>query len=86
VAIGTFTSNVDMKSGAPAFGTPEYMRATQMTGQMVRHYGVPMRSSGVCAANVPDGQAMWETSNAVGGGAVAAPTWSITRRAGWRAG
>ncbi len=31
-AIGTFTSNVDMKSGAPAFGTPEYMRATQMTG------------------------------------------------------
>ena len=35
-AIGTFTSNVDMKSGAPAFGTPEYMRATQMTGQMAR--------------------------------------------------
>jgi trimethylamine--corrinoid protein Co-methyltransferase len=25
-AIGTFTSNVDMKSGAPAFGTPEYMQ------------------------------------------------------------
>ena len=63
VAIGTFTSNVDMKSGAPAFGTPEYMRATQMTGQLVRFYGVPMRASGVCAANVPDGQAMWETSN-----------------------
>jgi trimethylamine--corrinoid protein Co-methyltransferase len=36
VMIGTFTSNVDMKSGAPAFGTPEYMRATQMTGQMAR--------------------------------------------------
>ncbi|MGB2357599.1 MAG: trimethylamine methyltransferase family protein, partial [Paracoccaceae bacterium] len=41
-AIGTFTSNVDMKSGAPAFGTPEYMRATQMTGQLVRFYGLPM--------------------------------------------
>ncbi|MEM9717553.1 MAG: trimethylamine methyltransferase family protein, partial [Pseudomonadota bacterium] len=49
--IGTFTSNVDMKSGAPAFGTPEYMRATQMTGQMARFYGLPMRASGVCAAN-----------------------------------
>jgi trimethylamine--corrinoid protein Co-methyltransferase len=61
VAIGTFTSNVDMKSGAPAFGTPEYMRATQMTGQMARFYGLPLRASGVCAANVPDGQAMWET-------------------------
>jgi trimethylamine--corrinoid protein Co-methyltransferase len=37
----------------------------------VRFYGVPLRSSGVCAANVPDGQAMWETSQfAVGGGAV----------------
>ncbi len=56
--IGTFTSNVDMKSGAPAFGTPEYMRATQMTGQMARYYGLPMRSSGVCTANVPDGQAL----------------------------
>jgi len=63
--IGTFTSNVDMKTGAPAFGTPEYMRATQMTGQMARYYGLPMRSSGVCAANVPDGQAMWETSNSL---------------------
>ena len=44
-AIGTFTSNVDMKSGAPAFGTPEYMRATQMTGQLARFYKLPMRSS-----------------------------------------
>ncbi|NND42332.1 MAG: methyltransferase, partial [Silicimonas sp.] len=44
--IGTFTSNVDMKSGAPAFGTPEYIRATQMTGQMARFYGLPVRSSG----------------------------------------
>ena len=29
VAYGGFTSNVDMKSGAPAFGTPEYAKATQ---------------------------------------------------------
>jgi trimethylamine--corrinoid protein Co-methyltransferase len=27
VIFGGFTSNVDMKSGAPAFGTPEYVRA-----------------------------------------------------------
>ncbi len=62
---GTFTSNVDMRSGAPAFGTPEYMRATQMTGQMCRHYGLPMRASNACAANVPDGQAVWESSNSL---------------------
>ncbi|MFC4216311.1 trimethylamine methyltransferase family protein [Pseudophaeobacter arcticus] len=81
-AIGTFTSNVDMKSGAPAFGTPEYMRATQMTGQMARHYGLPMRSSGVCAANVPDGQAMWETSNSLWA-AVQSGTNMVYHAAGW---
>ena len=82
IALGTFTSNVDMKSGAPAFGTPEYMRATQMTGQMVRHYKVPLRSSGVCAANVPDGQSMWETSNSLWA-AVQSRTNMVYHAAGW---
>ncbi len=81
-AIGTFTSNVDMKSGAPAFGTPEYMRATQMTGQMARFYGLPLRSSGSCAANVPDGQAMWETSNSLWA-AVQSGTNVVYHAAGW---
>jgi len=80
--IGTFTSNVDMKSGAPAFGTPEYMRATQMTGQMARFYGLPMRASGVCAANIPDGQAMWETSNSLWS-AVQSGTNVVYHAAGW---
>lgn len=82
VAIGTFTSNVDMKSGAPAFGTPEYMRATQMTGQLVRFYGVPMRASGVCAANVPDAQSMWETCNSLWS-AVQSGTNMVYHAAGW---
>mgnify|MGYP003624328898 FL=1 len=81
-AIGTFTSNVDMKSGAPAFGTPEYMRATQMTGQLARFYKLPMRSSGVCAANVPDGQAMWETSNSLWA-AVQSGSHMVYHAAGW---
>lgn len=81
-AIGTFTSNVDMKSGAPAFGTPEYMRATQMTGQLARYYNLPLRSSGVCAANVPDGQAMWETSNSLWA-AVQSGTNMVYHAAGW---
>ena len=81
-ALGTFTSNVDMKSGAPAFGTPEYMRATQMTGQMARFYGLPMRASGVCTSNVPDGQAMWETSNSLWS-AVQSGANMIYHAAGW---
>ncbi len=80
--IGTFTSNVDMKTGAPAFGTPEYMRATQMTGQMARFYGLPMRASGVCAANVPDGQAMWETCHSLWS-AVQSGTNMVYHSAGW---
>jgi len=62
VVYGSFTSNVDMKSGAPAFGTPEYMRATQMSGQMARYYGLPLRASNACAANLPDAQAAWESA------------------------
>jgi trimethylamine--corrinoid protein Co-methyltransferase len=36
---GGFTSNVDMQSGAPAFGTPEYVRTAMIGGQMARRYG-----------------------------------------------
>ena len=82
VALGTFTSNVDMRSGAPAFGTPEYMRATQMTGQMARYYGLPLRSSGVCTANIPDAQAMWETCNSLWA-AVQSGSNLVYHAAGW---
>ena len=58
---GGFTSNVDMKSGAPAFGTPEYARAVLAGGQLARHYGIPYRTSNVNASNVADAQAAWES-------------------------
>ncbi len=80
--LGTFTSNVDMKSGAPAFGTPEYMRATQISGQMARFYNLPLRSSGVCSANIPDGQSVWETSNSLWS-AVQSGTNIVYHAAGW---
>ena len=48
---GGFTSNVDMKSGAPAFGTPEYMKAALVGGQLARRYGLPYRTSNANAAN-----------------------------------
>lgn len=61
VAYGGFTSNVDMKSGAPAFGTPEYMKAQLLGGQLARRYKIPYRSSNVCAANTVDAQAAYES-------------------------
>jgi trimethylamine---corrinoid protein Co-methyltransferase len=61
VIYGGFTSNVDMKSGAPAFGTPEYMKATIMGGQMARRYNIPYRTSNTNAANMVDAQAAYES-------------------------
>ncbi|MEL6266775.1 MAG: trimethylamine methyltransferase family protein [Pseudomonadota bacterium] len=61
VVYGTFTNNVNMRSGAPAFGTPEYVRATQISGQMARFYGLPLRATNACAAHVADTQAAWES-------------------------
>ncbi|MCP5368631.1 MAG: trimethylamine methyltransferase family protein [Hyphomicrobiales bacterium] len=60
-AYGGFTSNVDMKSGAPAFGTPEYMRTALVGGQLARRYGLPYRSSNVTSANTVDAQAGYES-------------------------
>ena len=61
VIYGGFTSNVDMQSGAPAFGTPEYMQAVLLGGQLARRYGIPYRSSNACAANAVDAQAAYES-------------------------
>jgi trimethylamine--corrinoid protein Co-methyltransferase len=61
VIYGGFTSNVDMKSGAPAFGTPEYMKTAIIGGQLARRYNVPYRTSGVNAANTVDAQAAYES-------------------------
>jgi len=64
---GGFTSNVDMKTGAPAFGTPENAKANLAGGQFARRYGLPYRTSDCNAANTVDAQATWETMMALWG-------------------
>ena len=85
VVYGGFTSNVDMKSGSPAFGTPEYVKAQHVSGQLARRYGLPFRSSNVCAANTIDAQAAYESvfslSGALNGGANL-----VMHAAGWMEG
>lgn len=61
VLYGGFTSNVDLRSGSPAFGTPEYARAVLAGGQMARRYRLPYRTSSVTAANLVDAQAAYES-------------------------
>ncbi|MCF6327890.1 MAG: trimethylamine methyltransferase family protein [Devosiaceae bacterium] len=80
--IGSFTSNVDMKTGAPAFGTPDYVRATQMAGQMARFYDLPLRSANANAANCPDSQSAWESMNSLWA-AVTSGTNVVYHAAGW---
>jgi trimethylamine--corrinoid protein Co-methyltransferase len=82
VMFGSFTSNVDMSSGAPAFGTPEYMRATQISGQMARFYGLPLRASNACAANTPDAQAAWESAFSLWA-CISSGTNLVYHAAGW---
>jgi trimethylamine--corrinoid protein Co-methyltransferase len=64
---GAFTSNVDMRTGAPAFGTPEYVKGAIASGQLARRYGLPWRSSNTTASNVVDAQAAYESEMAVWG-------------------
>ena len=82
---GGFTSNVDMQSGAPAFGTPEYMRTAMIGGQLARRYGVPYRSSNVCAANALDAQAAYESVFSLWG-AIQGGVNLLMHGAGWMEG
>lgn len=82
VCYGSFTSNVDMKSGAPAFGTPEYVKSAFASGQLARRLGLPLRSSGVTASNAPDAQAAYETQMSLWG-ALMGGTNLLLHGAGW---
>ncbi|MBK9080925.1 MAG: trimethylamine methyltransferase family protein [Rhizobiales bacterium] len=82
VMYGAFTSNVDMRSGAPAFGTPENTKANVIAGQLARRYGLPYRTSNACASNVVDLQATYETSMSTWG-AILGGGNMIYHAAGW---
>ena len=82
---GGFTSNVDMKSGAPAFGTPEYMKSALAGGQLARRYRLPYRSSNVCAANTVDAQAAYESVFSLWG-AIMGGVNILKHAAGWMEG
>jgi trimethylamine--corrinoid protein Co-methyltransferase len=82
VVYGGFTSNVDMRTGSPAFGTPEYVKAAFATGQLARRYGLPFRSSNVTGSNAVDAQAAYESEMAVWG-AVMGGVNLLYQGAGW---
>jgi trimethylamine--corrinoid protein Co-methyltransferase len=85
VVYGGFTSNVDMRSGAPAFGTPEYMKAQLAGGQLARRYKLPYRTSNTCAANTVDAQAAWESVFSLWGAVIGGGNF-VLHAAGWMEG
>ncbi|MEM7193914.1 MAG: trimethylamine methyltransferase family protein [Pseudomonadota bacterium] len=67
VIYGGFTSNVDMRSGSPAFGTPENSLANMAGGQLSRLYKLPHRTSACNASNAVDAQSTYETQMSLWG-------------------
>jgi trimethylamine--corrinoid protein Co-methyltransferase len=82
VMYGGFTSNVDMRTGSPAFGTPEYAKAALASGQLARRYNLPFRSSNVTASNCVDVQAAYESGMSLWG-TIMGGVHLIEHAAGW---
>ncbi len=82
VSYGGFASNVDMKSGAPAFGTPEHIKLSIGSGQLARYIGMPWRSAAGSASNTPDMQSGTENNMGLWAALQANATLTV-HAAGW---
>jgi trimethylamine---corrinoid protein Co-methyltransferase len=80
--VGGFTSNVDMRTGSPAFGTPEYVHAVLAGAQIGRRLKLPVRTSAVNASPVVDAQSTYETAFSLQA-AILSHSHLINHAAGW---
>jgi trimethylamine--corrinoid protein Co-methyltransferase len=83
VVYGSFLTTMDLRSGAPTFGTPEAVLATYAMGQLARRLGLPLRCGGhYTASKAADGQAMLESADAMGAAVLAGANF-VHQSAGW---
>jgi trimethylamine--corrinoid protein Co-methyltransferase len=62
VVFGSTSTNIDMKSGALAIGSPELSQLVAAHAQLARYYKLPSRSGGALTdASYPDAQAGFES-------------------------
>ena len=62
VVYGSTSTNIDMRSGALAIGSPELSQLIAAHARLARHYGLPSRSGGALTdASYPDAQAGFES-------------------------
>ena len=82
VSYGGFASNVDMKSGSPAFGTPEHIKLSIGSGQLARFIDLPWRSAAGSASNTADMQSGTENNMGLWAALQANATLTV-HAAGW---
>jgi trimethylamine--corrinoid protein Co-methyltransferase len=83
VVYGNFLTTMNLKTGAPTFGTPEANLSTFAIAQLCRRLGLPLRCGGhLTAAKVVDGQAMQESVASMMSGIMAGSNL-VLHAAGW---
>ncbi len=83
VVYGNFLTTMNLKTGAPTFGTPEANLSTFAIAQLCRRLGLPLRCGGhLTSSKVSDGQAMEEAADSMMTGLLAGSNF-IFHAAGW---
>ena len=83
VVYGNFLTTMNLKTGAPSFGTPEALLSTFAIAQLCRRLGLPLRCGGqLTASKLADGQAMQESATSMLSGILAGSNF-VFHAAGW---
>jgi trimethylamine--corrinoid protein Co-methyltransferase len=83
VVYGSFLTTMDLKTGAPTFGTPESSLTTMAISQLCRRLGLPFRCGGhLTASKVADAQAMQESVDTMNPAIMAGANF-VFQSAGW---
>ncbi len=79
----SFVTTMDLKTGAPTYGTPESTLANAAVPQLARRLGLPVRAGGhITASKLLDGQAMQESADACTAAVLAGANY-VLQAAGW---
>ena len=83
MVLGVFLTTMNLRTGAPTFGTPEANLATYAIGQLVRRLNLPFRAGGhLTSSKVLDAQAAQESGDTMLVGLQAGANF-VLQAAGW---
>ena len=83
IIYGNFLTTLNLKTGAPTFGTPEATLSMYAVGQLSRRLGLPLRCGGhLTSSKIADGQAMQESADSMNSALMAGGNF-IIQAAGW---